>query len=77
VLRMIAMVPTYINTYLVLVSRTVLSCGSNVMISSCVCDEKGAAVKRLGAGALDGRSAAGPAIVAGRTSDAILDSLSL
>jgi hypothetical protein len=38
------------------------------VISSYVCDEKGAAVKRFGAGALDGLSAAGPAFLASRTS---------
>jgi hypothetical protein len=68
VLQLIATVPTYINIYLILVTCTVLSCSGNVMISSCVCDEKGAAVKRLGASVLDGRSVAGPAFVANRTS---------
>jgi hypothetical protein len=49
-------------------SHTVLSWGGNVVISLCICDEKGAAVKQLGAGAFDGWSAAGTAFVAGRTS---------
>jgi hypothetical protein len=38
------------------------------VISSSVCDEKGAAVKQLGAGGLLGWSAADPEFVAGTTS---------
>jgi hypothetical protein len=53
--------PTY-NKYLFWSSHTVLNCGGNVIISSCVCDEKEGTVKGLGAGA------AGPAFVASRTS---------
>jgi hypothetical protein len=38
------------------------------VIRSCICDEKGAAVKQLGAGAFDGWSVATSAFMAGRTS---------
>jgi hypothetical protein len=38
------------------------------VISSCICDEKGAAVKQLGAGALYGLSVVGTEFMASRTS---------
>jgi hypothetical protein len=61
------------STYFSL-SRTVLSCSGNVVFSSCICDENGAAMKQLDAGAVTGWSAAGPAFVmyaAGRTTASV------
>jgi hypothetical protein len=58
--------PTYVNIFIS--SESFVQYRRVCHHRSCACEEARAAVKRLGAGALGGSSAAGPAFVAGRTS---------